>query len=334
MGKNNKKLIPIKNYDYSGKNLSGKNFSNTVLIGVDFSDSKCNECNFSGADLSFAVFKGAELYKANFKGAVLYCTRFENCNLTKADFDEACIFGIKFFPYVDVTYSSFKPKEIRLEKRQRTEDRDGVNYEQIELCSSVKKLNSYVMSGGLDNDSPKYFCCNGYYFRTWKYDKDQKNLDMSKIFNSLKRIFNENNFEKDAAKYYFQEMCYLTKSRHKNCPGKDLEEMTFERIYKTIFSKTVELICGYGERPLRVVGWILGGWIVWSLWYCFFGIFEQPLTLSDSLYCSICNLVSFGSSDMKPLGWTTKILAISQSVYGVIFLAILTATMVRKMMRD
>jgi len=333
------KLLDSSGKDFSGKDLSGRDFSNRVLVGADFSGSKCDGCNFSGSDLSYAIFKGTDLYKAKFEEAVVYTALFENCNLTRASFDRAFIYGIRFLSCVNVTYCSFE--EIQLEERRRkggacghAETEESSRYRIVKPGSSMDEVGVSSL-GQLDN-----YYCNGYCFEMHNYSRDEKALHRSQIYNRLKRIFKENNFEKEAADFYFQERYWLTRSWHKqDYSGKIIEKRTKKRIAKTVSSKLSELICGYGERPGHVVGWMLGGWIAYSFLYVT-GTFEQPLTSSasffdqwaQSLYYSICNLVSRGS-DMKPLGFT-KILAISQSVYGAIFFAILTATIVRKMMRN
>ena len=75
--------------------------------------------------MSYATFKETDLYEAKFDDAVVYVTLFENCNLTRASFDRAFIYGIRFLPYVNVTYCSFR--ETQLEKRRRKGN----------ICSSV-----------------------------------------------------------------------------------------------------------------------------------------------------------------------------------------------------
>jgi len=201
-------LPHIKNLNFSGKDFSGKDFSNMVLIGADFSGSKCDKCNFSGADLSFAIFKETDLYEAKFEEAVMYVTHFENCNLTRANFDKAFMYGIKFLPYINITYCSFK--KIQLEERRRKgKNLNSVKEEDREKYKVIKLGTSMTEIGVLSLNKLDSFCCNGYCFDIYNYVKDEKELHWSQIFNRLKRIFKENYFEREAAEFYLQERYWL-----------------------------------------------------------------------------------------------------------------------------
>ena len=72
--------------DYSGKDISGQDFSNQqeTLVGKDFSKVMASKANFRNANLQGANFQNANLVKADFTGANLQQVNFQDAVLDGA----------------------------------------------------------------------------------------------------------------------------------------------------------------------------------------------------------------------------------------------------------
>lgn len=91
----------------------------------------------------------------------------------------------------------------------------------------------------------------------------------------------------------------------------------------------LQLLCGYGERPLRVLWWFLGVIIGFALVYFLFGGL-QPHNLLYSFYYSLISSTALGYGDwvLEPHGWA-KALGALQSGIGIFLMALFVATFTR-----
>lgn len=116
---------------------------------------------------------------------------------------------------------------------------------------------------------------------------------------------------------------------------------------KRAFSWLVDVFCGYGEKPLRVVSFSLMLIVSMTFLYAIFGITdgEQVLRLStqaswqdngltwlNSLYFSVVTFTTLGYGDFVPLG-ASRILAASEAFVGSFTLALFVVVFVKKMTR-
>lgn len=117
---------------------------------------------------------------------------------------------------------------------------------------------------------------------------------------------------------------------------------------KRILSKIVDLFCGYGEQPIRVVTF------TWAVIFAFSVLFflsglqyaDQPvaLDLSKSLisnfeafiscgYFSIVTFTTLGYGDITPVSTMSRILASAEALFGSFTLALFVVVFVKKMTR-
>jgi len=114
-----------------------------------------------------------------------------------------------------------------------------------------------------------------------------------------------------------------------------------------LFSKTVDLFCGYGERPFRVVLVSIMVILSCALLYFAFGIndrtgmviFDPALSLLENslnflnvLYFSVVTFTTLGYGDMSPIG-ITRLIAASEAFLGAFVLALIVVVFVKKMTR-
>ena len=130
-------------------------------------------------------------------------------------------------------------------------------------------------------------------------------------------------------------------------------EMTMRRLQmpkysgKRALSKLVDLFCGYGEEPSRVVLFSLSTILTFSLVYFLLGItdgthtiqFSSELSLFENLknityttYFSVVTFTTLGYGDLAPTGWTRSFAAIEAFV-GSFTLALFVVVFVKKMTR-
>ena len=131
------------------------------------------------------------------------------------------------------------------------------------------------------------------------------------------------------------------------------KELTMRRFQEDRFSlnrvssKVVDLFCGYGEDPLRVVifSWVL---ILFSaFFYCFFGLrfggefqaFSMDQTLQQNinfffecLYYSVVTFTTLGYGDFIPIGFS-RLIAALEAFTGSFTIALFVVVFVKKMTR-
>lgn len=132
-----------------------------------------------------------------------------------------------------------------------------------------------------------------------------------------------------------------------------IKEMTMRRYQlpqysnHRLMSKAVDVFCGYGERPLRVVGFSLLVIVVFSLIYWWFGIadignfvgYQTTSSVSEnlcaflnSLYFSVVIFTTLGYGDLVPIGMSRLFSAI-EAFLGSFTIALFVVVFVKKMTR-
>lgn len=131
------------------------------------------------------------------------------------------------------------------------------------------------------------------------------------------------------------------------------KELTMRRMQmpkysiKRITSKTVDLFCGYGEAPLRIVGISILLIIICAILYTFTGLNYQDTFLAysseqsagenfnfflSSLYYSVVTFTTLGYGDFTPIGVSRAIAAI-EAFTGSFTIALFVVVFVKKMTR-
>ena len=109
-GKGGKKAV-LREYDFSGMDLSGKNFSFLDLSSSDFTNANLDGCCFLYADLQKSLFIHSSVVTARFDYAILTRADFYKADITKSDFAHAncCYANLKGAYFDDATlhYANF-----------------------------------------------------------------------------------------------------------------------------------------------------------------------------------------------------------------------------------
>lgn len=167
--------------------------------------------------------------------------------------------------------------------------------------------------------------------------------------------------EKEAVMWY-QEAEEVSRNIRKSCESQGLfaiagnffyREVVFRRYryhrwsWARFISKMVDLISGYGEKPLRVVGFSMVLIFFCSLFYFLFGVLDggqlvkfeagQPISSNllnwlDTLYFSVVTFTTLGYGDLTPVG-LSRVIAAVEAFTGSFTLALFVVVFVKKMTR-
>jgi len=131
------------------------------------------------------------------------------------------------------------------------------------------------------------------------------------------------------------------------------KELTMRRLQlprygmKRMISKLVDIFCGYGEAPLRIIGLSMAIILVCAIIYAFTGLsfqdsvqavsvnqtLEHNLSLfASSLYYSVVTFTTLGYGDFTPVGISRAIAAI-EAFTGSFTIALFVVVFVKKMTR-
>lgn len=112
-------------------------------------------------------------------------------------------------------------------------------------------------------------------------------------------------------------------------------------------SKLVDVFCGYGERPARVIAFSLGFILFWAIMYFFLGIndsgqltgFSTSQSIGENvsaflktLYFSVVTFTTLGYGDLVPVG-PSRVIAAIEAFMGSFTLALFVVVFVKKMTR-
>ena len=174
-----------------------------------------------------------------------------------------------------------------------------------------------------------------------RYDQAQH------IYLRLKMWYNNAGLYDEAGKFFFREMTakrkqfwwggYLEwmKRRGEHVPHslKQVLRSYPRKPFHWAWSMLLNILCGYGEKPERVV--ISAAVVIFGLAvaYYFWGAFSASSFL-DKLYYSVVSFVALGYGNWapQPIGWA-KYMGAVEAVIGVFMMALFLVTFIRKMTR-
>ena len=287
-------------------NLQKANFGRTSLKGVHFYHSDLSEATLWAANAEGSDFRKANLSKTN-----CFTTVFNNCRLMEANLDYANLHRASLS---GATLSADSLKNHLLQENleeykryftrwyidphvwERYQDRSiNGRYKEAEEIYLVLK-NAFVNSGRYEDAS-------------WAYVKERQ-------------MERKSYFPLTARQYYGSEL-----------PGK-YSFISFrwwlfyaKYTFKWLFAWMVELVLGYGERPLRVAVWSIAAIIFFAFAYFQLGGIAtssgNALGWLDYFQYSLATFSTIGFVDLIPINNAAKLLSSIESILGISALAML-----------
>ncbi len=328
------KLIEQNGGKAEGLDLSGKVFEEAVdLSGLDLRGIILNKARFltpseeaiiEGANLGEAVLlganlKGAQLWEASLEGAIL-----ENANLEGADLQDAYLEGVRLvgsnLKEADFNWADLENADLSCTLLEGA-SLEIANLKRVSLLGA-----SFNAETNFNNaEWGDYIICeeiNGL------FSTASETYRRLKIWHSNAGIYDI------AGEFFYREM---TVKRKAYWSGEDWESKSLlfpRKPFNWAWSMLVNVLCGYGERLLRVIGWAASVILVSALTYFIIGSVWEWSAFWNSLYFSAVSFTAlgYGSWVNTTNDWIRGIGAF-ESFIGVFSIALFLVTFTRKMTR-
>lgn len=298
----------------AGLDLSGKYFEDDIdLRGLDFNGIKLQKVDLMGANL-----QGIELIGINLQGANLSDTNLQGSNLASINLENASIENANL-QEANLADANLQRADLRMANLQgarlwHADLRRALLWDanlKGAMLEEVKWDSKYMVG---DEPEPK---------EQIPADARQQFLgEAESVYRHLKSCHMEHGLYNIAGKFFYREM----EARRKAQSWKQ------EPLQK-LWSWTLKLLCGYGEKPQRVA--ISAAAIVFGLAaaYFFWGSFSST-SFWDTLYYSVASFTALGYGQWapQPTGWAKGVGA-AEAVLGVSMLALFLVTFTRKVSR-
>ncbi len=314
----------LENIDFSNKNFEkAAFFDGATFQNASFDNTIFNMVSFDKTTFHVASFNGTAFQNASFNGAVFTITSFDKAAFQNASFNGAILQGAYF---------------------------EGANFEQVASFSGAT-FQQYISFRGA-SFSQMYFAdtqINCYVkfednsFHNFLANKKSQNELLEQGYRYIKNLLNLQGDYAAAGEFHYIEM------EAKRCRTRNLSCLWLI-LYK--------LLCGYGERPGRVIGASLVIILLGATLFFFCGIeqfdesvyttgkpriIQYPFSISgiksasleDFGYCVYYSVITFttlGYGDIHPLG-LSHVFAAIESFIGAFFIALFVVVFARKMIR-
>jgi hypothetical protein len=290
--------------------LQGVNLSKADLSNMDLARADLSDANLSRANLSCA-----NLFDANLKGAELLGTDLSNCDLTSADLagsdlTRSCLQGARLW-------------HANLESANLIE----ANLNRCDLWNT--RLHNV---------------------RLWRTDLSQAiSLGKKNFRSKANRFFsvfriNEKGIQSAEEAYRDLKKFFLATGRYNDASWASFKEKTMERLLLKkkknpayIPSLIMDLLCGYGEKPHRI---IFSSFIVIMAFASLYRIFNAimyaqsasyAMSLGDYVYYSVITFTTVGYGDFIPRSSLLfRTIAASEAFIGTFMIGLFIFTLARK----
>lgn len=296
--------------DFTGANFQEAYFTKARFGEVYFVEANFGEADFTRAKFQKATFTGAQFRKmVNFSEADIKIElNFEKAILNRALFDKTNLTKIRF-------YSAFIETAIISRaifgNKCFIEEKEAISMEE-KLKESFSCWKMFLLRK--DKEKIKKFRLVAEKFR--EAEDVYRNVKLS--------LQNEGDYE-TAGEFYYKEM--LMRRKRAFYEGRFLYW-----ILSNIYSK----LCGYGEKPLRV---ILSAFITilffGTLYWLMDAITGEGFSGSvfDYYYFSVVTFTTLGFGDIHPATFPGKLAAMAEALIGAFMMALFVLVFGRKMLR-
>lgn len=307
-----------------GLDLSEKVFEK----GIDLSKLDLAGITLNSATLFYPSYRGKNITYANLEEANLTCANLQNVDLVCANLEGANLSGAHL-EHAKLWNANLKGTDLRGAHLEEAILIDA-NLEDAELSSSY-----------LDGTELRGAHLKGTYWMNVEFTSDTKLDDVDwgnyvlgqesfgdvfllATYRRLKSWYAEHGMYDIAAKFYYRE---------KEANRKSLKWYSISTFRYRLALELSRVFFGYGEEWKRIFIWMAVVIFGLAAAYHFWGSFSSR-SFSDSLYYSATSFSALGYGNWvpEPSGWT-KGLGVTESIVGVLMMALLLVTFVRKWTR-
>lgn len=276
--------LEFKDVVFRNSNLTGADFSHSILWHSDFEGANLAAVNLAAADISTANFKNTNLFKSNLSSARCWSTDFSYANLTEAELFKADLLNAKLF-------------NSRLWQ------------------ANISGVKSLTKDNFKDKNNPVY-----------SVNISEKHCREARdTYIILKQYFLENGRNNDAHWASFREMVMERKCLLQNKDARYLPSLI------------MGLICGYGEKPNRVVLSSVVIILFYAVVYYLLnaiapsGAVSYQVRFLETIYYSIVTFTTVGYGDFVPKAKDLiRLLAASEAFLGAFTMGLFVFTLARR----
>ncbi|MCX5679672.1 MAG: pentapeptide repeat-containing protein [Candidatus Omnitrophica bacterium] len=291
------------------RDLAGCNLKKVSLRGVLF-----EKFDFSGSDLSQADMTGSHFFDSKLKGAALIGTDLSSCDFTHCDIQDA-----------DLTKSKMSGSRLW------NSDLSGANMTEADISFAdfwnAKLFNIkmwHASLNGVRSVSKSSFSKGKGPLEECRINEDGE-LSAEESYRDIKQLFASTGRYGDASWASFKE--------------KTMERRILKKkgSLEYLPSLTMNILCGYGEKPYRIILSALSCILGFAFLYRIFGAIECPASPGtqpgwmDYIYYSTITYTTVGYGDFIPKPHSTfRMLAATEAFLGVFLAGLFVFTLARK----
>ncbi len=309
-----------------GARLQHSDFRKANLCEADLQHTKMRYANLRFARLENANFQGANLRHTNFELAYVKNSNFTKADLKDASMDKAYLRGCNF----DKAYM----KQINLKRtilggacfRNANLTNATLKYAEFDNKSDIYNIN--LFQSKLDYSTLKN--CRKNLDRVVIQERQGKVSEAKDVYLNLKNYFRNEGLYDISGEYYYREKLMERKLLYKSR----------NIIDKILWLKSLlySAVCGYGEKPYRVITSSMIIILIFGFIYMFFSGLESSTTYElkwyDNFYFSVVTFTTLGFGDIHPSdNVAVKICAMIESFTGAFMIALFVLTFGRRMLR-
>jgi len=264
------------------------------------------QANLEKADLSGLDLHEANLRAANLHGAHLSAANLQGAHLLGANLEGAALLDANL-PGAHLVSANLQGADLRLANLQ------GANLTLADLrraCLVWANLRDANLEGANWGD-----------YVLGEETEDALD-EAASAYRALKQRHTELGMYDVAGEFHYREMEARRKLAWKE-----------RRLPYASAMYLLRFLYGYGERPLRVIGWVVAVILGFALGHWLSGTVSGGSL--DALYYSAVSFTAlgYGKWAAEPQGWAGKFLGVGESLLGVFMMALFLVTFTRKMTR-
>ena len=249
------------------------------MVGFDFINADCRNADFSFANLADANFSGADMKYSNYSHANLKGAYLDNADLSGGRLMGCNLSGARLW-HADLKGANLAEADLS------GADLLNTNLSLVKFWNASIKGAKLLTKHNFLSKKSRFFS---------RYAIDEKGpVSAAEGYRNLKQYFMSVGRYDDASWASFKEKQMQRR------------QLLHERNIAYVPSVLMALMCGYGEKPYRVILFSVAATFIYAILYYITAAINVPLQVSagggfwDCLYFSIVTFTTLGFGDITP----------------------------------